>query len=224
MLLAEELALLAVDPETGRHAMGTRSHLNATLAGLLVAELMLDSVAGPGRRTGEVVLVDDRPPAAPALAAAAAVVADKGPRIKAVLSHMSRGIESRLGYGTWEAALVALAEAGILSPARGAVRPTAEVLDSRPRQALVARLQAAAASDDPMDPRTALLLNMTGPASLLEVVAPERSGRRHARRRIDKGLDGTDFEPVGKAVRRVLADAAAAAGGAATGGAVVAGS
>jgi len=222
VLLAEELALVAVDPDTGRHATGTRSHLNATLAGLLVAELMLDSVAGPGRRNGEVVLLSDRPPASPVLAAAAAVVAGKGPRIKAVLSHMSRGIESRLGYGTWEAALVGLAEAGVLSPARGAVRPTTEVLDTRPRQALVARLQAAAATDDPMDPRTALLLNMTGPASLLEVVAPGRGGRRHARRRIDKGLDGTDFEPVGKAVRRVLADAAAA-GGAVAGGAVVAG-
>ena len=30
---------------------------------------------------------------------------------------------------------------------------------------------------------------MTGPASLLEVVAPERRGRKHARQRIDHALD-----------------------------------
>ncbi len=52
---------------------------------------------------------------------------------------------------------------------------------------------------------------MTGPAYLLEVVAPERHDRRHARDRIDHALDTTDLDPVGKAVRRLLAEAAAAA-------------
>ena len=42
MLLAEELALIAIDPESGRHALGTRDNLNACLAGLLVVELYLD--------------------------------------------------------------------------------------------------------------------------------------------------------------------------------------
>ncbi len=54
---------------------------------------------------------------------------------------------------------------------------------------------------------------MTGPANLLEVVAPERRGRRHARRRIDHGLDGTDLEIYGKTVRKLIAEAAAAASG-----------
>ena len=87
---------------------------------------------------------------------------------------------------------------------------------------MIARLQAAAADDGPMDPRTALLLNMTGPANLLEVVAPERRGRRHARRRIDHGLDGTDLEIYGKTVRKLIAEAAAAASGYGAGGAVAA--
>ena len=39
LLLAEQLALVALDAESGRHALGTRTHLNACLAGLLVAEL-----------------------------------------------------------------------------------------------------------------------------------------------------------------------------------------
>ena len=60
MLLAEELALIALDPESGRHAFGTRDNLNACLAGLLVAELHLDDrpaapildAAKRGRRRG----------------------------------------------------------------------------------------------------------------------------------------------------------------------------
>jgi hypothetical protein len=30
MLLAEELALAAIDPDSGRHALGTRDNLNAS--------------------------------------------------------------------------------------------------------------------------------------------------------------------------------------------------
>ena len=69
----------------------------------------------------------------------------------------------------------------------------------------------AAATEDLLDRRTALVLSMTGPARLLEVVAPERRDRRHARDRIDHALDRTDLEPVGDVVRRLLAEAAAAA-------------
>ena len=54
---------------------------------------------------------------------------------------------------------------------------------------------------------------MTGPAHLLEVVAPERGARRHARRRIDHALDGHPFQPIVKAVRRLIADSEAAAAG-----------
>jgi hypothetical protein len=45
---------------------------------------------------------------------------------------------------------------------------------------------------------------MAGPAHLLEIVAPERSGRREGRRRIDHALDGTPLAPLGKAVRKVI--------------------
>ena len=49
MLLAEELALIALDPDSGRHAMGIRDKLNACLAGLgfdAVAEGMGDGLFG----------------------------------------------------------------------------------------------------------------------------------------------------------------------------------
>jgi Golgi phosphoprotein 3 GPP34 len=94
--------------------------------------------------------------------------------------------------------------------------------------AVIDRLQAAAADGQPLDPRTAGLLCMTGPARLLEVVAPERGrARRHARDRIDGALDRADLKAIGKVVRRLIAEAeAAAAAGAtvATMGAVAGGS
>ena len=103
-----------------------------------------------------------------------------------------------------------LANVGILGPARGGVRSKNDVANHGARDAVIARLRAAAASDRAMEPRTALMLNMTGPASLLEVVAPDRSTRKHARNRIDHALDSTDFESVGRIVRWILSDAEAA--------------
>jgi len=224
VLLAEELALVAVNPDTGRHAAGSRSHLNACLAGLLVAELVLDGSAELGDRTGRVVPTSRKTPDSTTLAAAAGVVADKTPKLKAILQHMSRGLEGQVGVGTWDVVVAGLVADGALAPSEGSIRPKNDVVDVGRRDSLIARLQAAAADEGPMDPRTALLLNMTGPANLLEVVAPERRGRRHARRRIDHGLDGTELEIFGKTVRRLIAEAAAAASSAGAGGAVAASS
>ena len=121
MLLAEELALIAIDEDSGRHALGTRDQLNACLAGLLVAELVLDGAAAPGERKGAVVVTGE-PARGPLLSAAADVIAEKGPKIKAVLSHMSRGLDQRLGLGTWDAVVDGLETAGVLAPAEGLLR------------------------------------------------------------------------------------------------------
>jgi hypothetical protein len=193
MLVAEQLALIALDPDSGRAALGTRDNLNACLAGLLVAEAHLE----------------DRP-ASPLLNAAGDVFEQAGPKMKAVLSAMSRGLDRRLGMGTWDAVISGLVDAGAVAPTSGGLRPRNEVLDRAGRDAIVQRLRAAAAGDDQLDVRTALLLSMTGPAQLLELVAPERSGRRHARQRIDQALDGTFSQPIAESVRAVIADAAAA--------------
>lgn len=101
MLLAAELALLAIDPASGRHALGIRDKLNACLAGLLVGELVLGGHAEPGERDGTVVLTDD-PAADPVLVATAQVVAVRGPKLKAVMSSMDRSLGKRLGTGTWD--------------------------------------------------------------------------------------------------------------------------
>ncbi len=220
MRLAEDLALVAIDPASGRHALGRRSALNACLAGLLVAELLLEDVIEPGRRANQVAVTGRSEPHATALAAATAVVIEKGPKLKAILSHMDRGLSRRIGLGTWDAMVDGLVDARVLAASSGGLRPRNVVLGLHVRDSVVATLRMAAAGDKELDLRTAALLSMTGPAHLLEVVAPDRASRGHARSRIDHALDGTVLEPVGQTVRRLIADAemAVAAGSVATTG------
>lgn len=206
MLIAAELTLIAIDPKSGRHALGTRDLLNACLAGLLVAEAVLDGAAVPGDKQGTIVASGPRP-ADPILAAATDVIAERGPKVKPVLSHMDRGLKQRVGTGTWDTMVGELVRSGALSVPDGGGRPT--VSDPALRDRIIERLREAAAGDDPLDPRTALLLSMTGPAHLLELVAPDRSTRKHARRRIDHALDADQLAPVADSVRAVLAEAAA---------------
>jgi hypothetical protein len=213
MNLAEELALVAIDPSSGRHALGLRSELNACLAGLLIADLMLDGVVDIGDKEDRAVVTGKAEPKSEILAAATAVVIEAGPKIKGMLSHMERGLSQRLGLGTWDAVVSGLVESGVLAATHGAVRSRNDVLQPFVRDATVAALRVAAAGDAALDPRTAALLSMTGPAHLLEVVAPDRSKRRHARDRIDSALDGTRLESIGKMVRRVISDAASSAAG-----------
>jgi hypothetical protein len=211
VLLAEQLALISLNPETGRHGAGLRGVMNACLSGLLVAELMIDGTAVRGEKEGTVVL---KGPASSSrtLTAAGEVVAERGPKLKTVLSSMNRGLNRRLGTGTWDTAMAGLADASVVASIRGGVRGERfPLLDADARADLVADLRAAAASDEPLDLRTAAVLSMVGPARLLEVIAPERATRRHARERIDHALDSTEEEAVGREVRRVIADAATAA-------------
>ncbi len=197
VLLAEELALIAIDPETGRHKLGTRDGLKACLAALLLAEVAIEGDDVDGR--------------APTLTAAAEVLAEKRGKVKSALSHMSRGLDQRLGVGTWDAVLGGLVAAGAVASDEGGIRRRYTVLDVATRDSIVERLRAAAASDEPMPARTAVLLSMTGPAQLLELVSPDRSTRKHARKRIDGALDSTSLEALGTSVRKVLSDAAAGA-------------
>ena len=213
MNLAEELALVAIDPSSGRHGLGLRSELNACLAGLLVAELLLDGVVEIGAKEDRLVVTGTAEPKSKLLAAATAVVIDRGPKIKAILSHMDRGLAHLLGLGTWDAIVSTLADQGVLAATRRGVRSRNDVLQPFVRDAIIAALRVAADGESGLAPRTAVLLSMAGPAHLLEVVAPNRSTRRRARERIDTALDGTPLEPIGKMVRRLISDANSAAAG-----------
>jgi hypothetical protein len=124
---------------------------------------------------------------------------------------MNRGLEQRLGSGTWEAVIDGLVAAGAVTRHDGMFRTRYEVTDPAARDAIVDRLHRAAAGDEPLDAPTALVLSMTGPANLLEVVAPDRRSRKHARHRIDRALDSSNLESIGDEVRSVLAEVAAAA-------------
>ncbi|CAN5808556.1 MAG: GOLPH3/VPS74 family protein [Ilumatobacteraceae bacterium] len=210
MLLADELVLVAIDLDSGRHRLGTRDQLNACLAGLLVIELVLDGHAEAAASERELAIVGDRP-VHPVLAAAAEVLAEKDGRIKGALSHMDRGLRDRLGTGTWDTLAAALVDDGSLEAVEGGLRDKWIVHDPAARDRIIATLRQAADGDEPMEVRTAALLSMTGPAQLLEVVAPDRAGRKHARRRIDHALDGASLQPISASVRRVLAEAAAVA-------------
>ena len=189
MLLAEELALVAARPGKGRHALGAREHLNGCLAGLLLAELVLDGAAQVDEAKRAIATTGT--PSSPILHAAAHVVDVDGPGIKAVLSAMDRALRKDLGSGTWDSV---------------ASEPALEGRDE-----VIGRLQAAAAGDGAIDARTAAVLFMLRPAGLLRVVVSgDRAQRRHARTRVDTCLDGTRLLPIGATVRKVLADADAA--------------
>ena len=224
MNLAEELALVAIAPSSGRHALGLRSELNACLAGLLVVDLLLDGVVEIGDKADRVVVAGNAEPSTKILAAATAVVIDRGPKIKAILSHMDRGLTHHLGAGTWDSVVSSLVDAGVLSATHGAVRSRNDVLQPFVRDATLAALRVAAAGNSVLDQRIAALLSMAGPAHLLEVVAPNKAERRQARDRIDHVLDGTPLESIGKIVRRLISEnnAAAASGSVAATGATTA--
>ena len=138
--LAEELALVAIDPSSGRHALGLRSELNACLAGLLIAELLLDGVIEIGDKDDRVVVTGKAEPKSKLLAAATAVVIERGPKIKAILSHMDRGLTQRLGLGTWDAVVSSLVDEGVLAATHRGVRPRNEVLQPFVRDAMRCRV------------------------------------------------------------------------------------
>jgi hypothetical protein len=178
---------------------------------------LLDGVVELGNKQDRVVVTGKAEPKTKILAAATAVVIDRGPKIKAILSRMDKGMSRLFGLGTWDAVVSGLVDEGVLAATRRGVRSRNDVLQPFVRDATVAALRVAADGESTLAPRTAVLLSLTGPAHLLEVVAPNRSTRRHARDRIDTALDGTPLESIGKIVRRLISDANSAAAGSVAG-------
>lgn len=211
VLLAEELALVALRPESGCHAVGTRGPLNACLGALLVADLLRAGLAEPAVSDGVVLATRRAISKSSLLDSAADVVAETGPRIAAIVSHMNRGLARRTNTGTWDAVMSALARHGIVTEHHRPRPPRYELTDMGVRDRIVQRLRTAAATDEAPEPDGALLLAMTWPARLFEVVAPDRRDRRHARERIDHALDGIDLDAVGRVIRTLVADATVAA-------------
>src|SRR5438034_6826201 len=108
MLMAEELALVAMNPRKRSPGLGMHQHLNACLAGLLLADLVVKRAAALGPKD-TIVLVPGASFFAGTLAGAAQVVVEKGPKIKAILSGMDRGLHRHLGRGNRDVVMAWLA-------------------------------------------------------------------------------------------------------------------
>jgi len=211
ILLAEALALVAMDPASGRGPRATASQLSPYLAGLLLGELMIEGVVVPGKQPATVQVVGRPVQEGSTLAAAAKVIANHGPRIKSALSHMDRGLREEIGLGTWGVSALGLVEAGVLTPLNGGRGFRYKLLTASVRDAVIDRLRTAVTQRDTIDPRTALLLSMAGAAGLVATIVPERRQRSQARRRIEHVLDGSQLKPVERVARRLAAEASDAA-------------
>ncbi|WP_261564889.1 GOLPH3/VPS74 family protein [Frankia gtarii] len=210
MLLAEDLLLLALDPDAGTPVNSSREPLGVALCGALVAELGLAGlVEEDGRRLAPVGARPDHPLLADVHAALGTV---RGRRA----ADQLRRLDSAIG-GVWARVVDGLVDAGVVGRRRDRVlivRITHHpVLRTEVRDEMVRRMQAAATGDGPLDARTATVLALSGPSRLLEVVAPARADRRQAKTRI---ADATEQTPVAPIVRKVIQEAQQAAAAAAS--------
>ena len=211
LLLAHELLLLGIDPERGTGTTTSRERLGVALAGCLVAELAVDGFVDVSAAR----LTAGTPPvgAHPLLAEAALALQERPSRRS---TAQLRRLDRALG-GVRRRLVEDLVERGVLGRRRDillGIFPVTRhpVRDLLVHEEVLGRLRLAAGGDGPLDPRTAVLLALAGPAGLLEVASPLRAGRRHARDRMRTALG---LVPVAAIVRRVIAQIEAeAAGGA----------
>jgi hypothetical protein len=205
VLIAEELLLLALDPAKGSSVNSSRQPLTTTLSGALIAELGLaHGVILDGKRFHPV----GPQPSDPLLAAAHRAIGEvKGRRA----ADQVRRLDKALG-GVWSLVLDRLVEEKVVGRERRRILliPVTRypVLRTDLRGDIVRRAREAARGSGPLEARTAALLALTGPSRLLEVVAPDRADREHAKERIATATSATPVAPV---VVRVLREAQAAA-------------
>jgi hypothetical protein len=208
VLIAEMLLLVAVN-EKGHVPFGSDSFVNIGLTGALLAELAIDgqlTIAEDGTvragdpRPGDVLLADAYDAVREHL---------EGKKARRVIGGLSRHIG-----GSRKRVVDRLVEGGVLGRDRpSAFRPTRhQVLDTAARQEVLDQVRAAATGDGPVRPDVAVVLALTGPCRLLERVAPERSARGEAKRRIAWATAETPFAPsVAKVVDELIAAVAVTA-------------
>ncbi len=199
--------LLGLDGAKGAPVNSSKQQLKVGMSGSLVAELALMELLEVQEKR---FVVNGPPPADPLLARVHAEVATgKGRRSKGQLRRLDRAVG-----GVWGVVEDRLVEQRVLGRRQDHVLMfpvlRTPVVDTGAQMKVVQRVRAAAAGNSELDQRTAVLLAMSGPCRLLEVVAPERDGRRHARKRID---EATQMTPVAPVVRAVIQNAQAAASG-----------
>ena len=203
MLIAEELILVALDPVKGTVPLGAKTYLNAGLAGALLAEL---AIAGNlGIKDGRIVPAGD-PPTDPFLADVLAAIGSEttADRAKSAVKKLVRQVG-----GVWHRLVERMVAAGTLGEDKhGRLIPTRHPVLDRPGQDSVwAVCERPPPATVRSRPRSAVLLALAGPCRLLERVAPDRSGRRHAKTRIK---EATEKAPFGPEVKQVIDELIAA--------------
>jgi hypothetical protein len=176
MLLAEEFALMALDPDGSlRRGILTQWAAEVGVTGALIIELAQNGHINIS--DGRIHLTGTRP-ADPLLAQ---VLTNLAP-------HEGRKLTSRLEsvkHAGWREVVDNMVKAGIVRREKHGLHTTRHpVADPGAQATLVARVRSAAHDDTDLDPRMAALLALAGTCQLLEVVAPERDERKHAKRRI----------------------------------------
>jgi hypothetical protein len=194
MLLAEWFVLLSLNAD-GTPARGVANQYpqEVGVTGALVAELVWD---------GHVTIDDDG-------RIGLSGTVPEHPLLRQVLENVGqfegRRLRSRLGsikHSGWHEVVDGLIDQGVVGREHHRLRPDRHpVTDVDAHAQLLAEVRAAAMGDGPMSTRDAGLLAMAGPCQLLEVVAPDRSTRDQARRRI---AEATEQVSAADAVREVV--------------------
>lgn len=200
LALYEEILLLALHDERGTDQIGFVPHL---LAGALLAESAragrIEVQRGMVRR---VIVVDPGPTGDEEVDRALSEMAEAG-RPRSVSSWLGR-----LAKGELRARVAGrLMADGILSEERSRVlglfpRTTYPEADPSPELHLVARLEAAIASDSAVDDRTRVVLTLVDGVGLLSRVVDRRTVRHRKQRIRDLTRAGGDDEstPLGQAL------------------------
>ncbi|MEO6502626.1 MAG: GPP34 family phosphoprotein [Jatrophihabitantaceae bacterium] len=210
MLLAEELLLLALDPIQGTVVNNAKQQVLVGLAGALIGELALaDAVALSGKRFVAV----GPAPEHPLLARTHRLLVEPTQRHA---PGQLRRIDKAVG-GIWPQLVDGLIEQGVLGRRQDRVLffsvTRHPVLQPAARDEPLQRVRLAAAGDNGLEARTAVLLALAGPSKLIGVIAPERADRKHARQRVKMA---TELTPVAPVVKKVIAEMQAAAAAGAT--------
>jgi hypothetical protein len=208
VLIAEMLMLVAVN-DKGHVPVGSDAFVNVGLTGALLAELAMGgqlTIAGDGTvRAGETRPGDEL------LADVYDAVREhlQGGKVKQVI----RGLSRHIG-GSRDRIVDRLVEGGVLGRDRPSMlRPTQHpVIDMATHQTVLDQVRAAATGQGPVLPDVAVVLALAGPCRLLERVAPDRSTRGQAKKRIARATAETPFAPaVAQIVDELIAAVAATA-------------
>ena len=209
MLIPEMLLLVAVNGQGHVSPWSGASFLNVGLTGALLAELAIGgqlTIAGDGTVRAEATRPDDE-----LLADVYDAIREHpdGRKPRQVIGGLSR----RIG-GSRDRVVDRLVDTSVLGRDRPSIlRPARHtVIDTATHQAVLEQVRAAATGQVPVPPDVAVVLALAGPCRLLERVAPDRSTRREAKKRIARATAETPFAPgVAKIVDELIAAVAATA-------------